>query len=145
MMPRRLVPVGAAALLAVLAGGCASSTSLHFRCEPQINESLLLTVDLVEISDAEMAPIRQSGDQWFYSDLRRQLAPRTRTVAVQGGCDTTVELPSRKGYAVLAVISDYKSGGAAVGNMQFLEKDQWQGKSLRVQVGNAALTVQGGR
>jgi len=125
--------------------GCASSTSLHFRCDPAINEGLLLTVDLVEISEAEVAQVRQAGDQWFYSDLRRQLEPRTRTVAVAGGCDTTVKLPVRKGYDTLAVISDYKSGGAATGAMQFRPKSEWQGKELTVKVGGSVLTIQGGR
>jgi len=124
--------------------GCASSTSLHFRCDPAINEGLLLTVDLVEVSEAEVAQVRQAGDQWFYSDLRRQLEPRTRTVAVAGGCDTTVQLPRRKGYDTLAVISDYKSSGASTGSMLFRPKSEWQGKSLTVKVGGSVLTIQGG-
>jgi hypothetical protein len=131
--------------LAALAVGCASSSTLRFRCEPQINEGLLLTVDLVQVNEAEIAQIRQAGDQWFYSDLRRQLEPRTRTVAVEGGCDTKVSLQPRKGYDTLAVISDYKSGGNAAGNMQFRPKEQWKGKMLDVRVGGAVLTIQGGR
>ncbi|HEV7517144.1 MAG TPA: hypothetical protein VGR07_12655 [Thermoanaerobaculia bacterium] len=135
------------ASVAVLAGltGCASSTSLHFRCDPAINEGLLLTVDLVEVSEAEVAQVRQAGDQWFYSDLRRQLEPRTRTVAVAGGCDTTVKLAVRKGYDTLAVISDYKSSGAATGSMLFRPKSEWQGKALTVKVGGTLLTIEGGR
>jgi hypothetical protein len=138
--------LGLAALFAALLGlaGCASGTSLHFRCDPSINEGLLLTVDLVQVNEAEVAQIRQAGDQWFYSDLRRQLEPRTRTVAVQGGCDTTVQLTPRKGYDTLAVISDYKSSGAATGSMQFRQKKEWQGKDLAVKVGGSVLTVQGG-
>lgn len=138
---------GVAPLLATLAllAGCASPASLHFRCEPQINEGLLLTVDLVAVNDAEIAQIRQAGDQWFYSDLRRQLEPRTRTVAVQGGCDTTVKLPPRKGYDTLAIVADFKSGSGSGGNMQFRQKPQWAGKTLQLRVQGNALTVQEGR
>lgn len=137
----------AAALLALglAAGGCASSSTLRFRCDKQINGGLLLTNDLVQVNDAEVAQIRQAGDQWFYSDLRRQLEPRTRTVAVEGGCDTTVTVEPRKGYDTLAVISDYKAGGGPNGNMQFLTKEQWKGKTLTVQVGDSVLTIRGGK
>jgi hypothetical protein len=132
-------------LLVLAAGGCASSSTLRFRCEPQINEALLLTIDLIQVNEAEIVQIRQTGDQWFYSELRRQLEPRTRTVAVEGGCDTKVSLTPRKGYDALAVISDYKSGGSSAGNMQFRSKEQWKGKTLDVKVGNSVLTIQGGR
>jgi hypothetical protein len=131
--------------LLVAAGGCASSSTLHFRCEKQINEGLLLTVDLIQVNEAEIAQIRQAGDQWFYSDLRRQLEPRTRTVAVEGGCDTKVDLVPRKGYDTLAVISDYKAGGSTAGSMQFRPKEAWKGKTLDVQVGNSVLTIRGGK
>jgi hypothetical protein len=142
----RLLLALAVASLAGLAGltGCASSTSLHFRCDPTINEGLLLTVDLVQVNDAEVAAVRQAGDQWFYSDLRRQLEPRTRTVAVAGNCDTTIQLPPKKGYDTLAILSDYKSSGASTGSMLFRGKKDWQGKSLTVKVGGSVLTIQGG-
>jgi hypothetical protein len=133
-----------AALLTLLMG-CASPASLRFRCEPQINEGLLLTVDLIEVNDAEISQVRQAGDQWFYSDLRRQLEPRTRTVAVQGGCDTTVKLPARKGYDTLAIVADFKSGSGSGGNMQFRQKPEWVGKSLQLRVQGNVLIVQEGR
>lgn len=129
----------------LLVAGCASPSTLKFRCDPQINDGLLLTVDLVMVNEAEVAQIRQTGDQWFYSDLRRQLEPRTRTVAVEGGCDTAVKLTPRKGYDTLAVISDYKSGSGSAGNMQFRQKPEWQGRTLQVKVQDAVLSIQGGR
>jgi hypothetical protein len=135
---------GGAALLAVLAG-CASSTSLRFRCDPEINEGLLLTVDLVQVNESEVPQIRQAGDQWFYSDLRRQLEPRTRTVAVQGGCDTTVKLESRKGYDTLAILSDFKSGSGSTSSVQFRQKAEWQGKSLQLRIQGSTLIIQEGR
>jgi hypothetical protein len=135
------------ALLAMLAllAGCASPASLHFRCEPQINEGLLLTVDLIQVNDAEAPQVRQAGDQWFYSDLRRQLEPRTHTVAVQGGCDTTVQIPPRKGYDTLAIVADFKSGSGAGGNLQFRSKKDWDGKKLLLRVQGNALIVQEGK
>lgn len=145
MKTSRHLLAGVAALLAALATGCASSSNLRFRCEPQINDGLLLTMDFVQVNEAEVAQIRQTGDQWFYSDLRRQLEPRTRTVAVEGGCDTSVRLAPRKGYDTLAVISDYKSSGSSTGNMKFLQKAEWKGKTLQVRVGATNVTITGGR
>lgn len=149
MKIRHRAGTGGLALLALLAAGCASSSNLHFRCEPAINDGLLLTTDVIQIQESEIAQIRQAGDQWFYSDLRRQLEPRTRTVAVEGGCDTSVQIAPRKGYDMLAVVSDYKSGGSSTGgstgNMQFLRKEEWKGKKLQVRVGASTLTIQGGR
>ena len=142
--PFRATP-GVVILLAALAAGCASPSAFRFRCEPEINEGLLLTVDLVQVNDSEIAPIRQTGDEWFYSDLRRQLEPRTRTVAVQGGCDTTVKIAPQKGYDTLAIISDFKSGTGSAGNMQFRPKAQWKGKTLQVRVQGSLLTIQEGR
>jgi len=136
---------GALVLLAALTAGCASPSAFRFRCDPEINESLLLTVDLVQVKDSEIPQIRETGDQWFYSDLRRQLEPRTRTVAVQGGCDTTVKLAPQKGYDTLAVISDFKSGTGSSGNMQFRPKAAWKGKKLQVRVQGSLLTLQEGR
>jgi hypothetical protein len=131
----------------LLASGCASSASVSFHCDPRINDGLLLTVDLVQIADAEMPQIKQAGDQWFYSDLRRQLEPRTKTVAVAGGCAKEVQLEPRKGYDTLAVIADYKSAGGDTsrGSIQFLPKAAWRGKTLRVQVHDTMLNVEQGR
>lgn len=138
--------IGAAALLAGLLAGCASPATFQFTCTPDINDGLLLTVDLVQVDEAEAAQIRQLGEQWFYSDLRRQLAPRLSTVAVEGGCNTTAKITAQKGYETLAIVSDYKGGGAgASGNVQTRGKGQWKGKKLQVQVGSASLTVVGGR
>jgi hypothetical protein len=136
--------LGVATLVALLAG-CASPATLRFQCDPEINEGLLLTVDLVQVSESEVPQIQQAGDQWFYSDLRRQLEPRTRTVAVQGGCDTAVKLPARKGYDTLAIIADFKSGTGSTSNMQFRRKPEWTGKRLRLHLQGSTLTIQEGR
>lgn len=134
------------ALLAVptlLLAGCSSTTQLHFACDPQVNGGLLLTIDLVEVNQAEAQQIRQVGDQWFYSDLRRQLGLRTRTIAVRGGCAESVDLQRQKGYDILAVISDYQfaTSDTSKGHMQFFSKDQWLGKKLVVDIHDTYLTV----
>ena len=134
------------ALLAVptlLLAGCSSTTRLKFACDPQVNGGLLLTIDLVEVNQAEAEQIRQIGDQWFYSDLRRQLGLRTRTIAVRGGCAESVELRRQKGYDVLVVISDYQFAAAdtSKGHMQVFTKDQWRGKKLLVGIHDTYLTV----
>lgn len=146
--PARLAAVCAVAvaLVAGILAGCASPATFRFNCTPEINDGLLLTVDLVQVDEAEAGQIRQLGEQWFYSDLRRQLAPRVSTVAVEGGCNTTTKITAQKGYEILAIVSDYKGGGAgASGNVQTRGKGQWKGKKIDVQVGSASLTVAGGR
>jgi len=139
----RLLTIGAClAALAVLSG-CASSTSLAFRCDPKVNGGLLLTVDLIQVNEPEAQQIRQVGDQWFYSDLRRQLELRTRTIAVKGGCAETVVLPQIKRYDILAVVADYQfeSADRTKGHLQFFTKPEWKGKKLEIEVHDTYVTL----
>jgi hypothetical protein len=152
-----LACAAAVTVLATMSLGCASSSTAHFVCDTRVNDGLLLTIDLIEVADEEAQQIRQTGDDWFYSDLRRQLAGRTKTIAVKGGCDQRVDLTQltakekvlrkKKGYGILAVIGDYQtSGGERLsGTMQFLDRDQWKGKTTLVRVHDAYLTVEGSR
>ncbi len=138
----------AAALLVLLtcfALGCSSQTAFQVVCDGRINDGLLLTIDLVQVSEEEAQQIRQVGKDWFYSDLRRQLQPRTRTVAVKGGCRETVGLAPRKGYKVLAIIADYQfeTTDPTRGHMAFRNKDEWHGKRLELAVHDTYLTVEG--
>lgn len=127
--------------VAVLASGCATQVVFNFECERMINDGLLLTIDVVQISDREEEEIRQVGDEWFYSDLRRQLGSRTKTVAVEGGCRDTVAMPKLKGYGRLAIIADYQFEGRQTrAQMEFMD---WQGKTMRVRVQNRYLTITG--
>lgn len=147
--------VGAALTLGAI--GCASSSTAHFVCDARVNDGLLLTIDLIEVADEEAQQIRQTGDDWFYSDLRRQLAGRTKTIAVKGGCDERIDLTvltakekvlrKKKGYGILAVIGDYQTrGGERIsGSMQFLDREQWKGKTTLVRVHDAYLTIEGSR
>ena len=126
-------------LVAALMTGCATSSTLRFDCERTINDGLLLTIDVVQITDQEEEEIRQVGDDWFYSDLRRQLGARTQTVGAEGGCRETVVLRPLKGYDRLAVIADYQFEGRQTrAQMEFRD---WEGTTLRVRVGNRHLTI----
>ena len=138
--PYRLVPL---LILLALSVGCASSSTFQFGCDNPINDGLLLTVDLVQIDDAEERQIREVGEDWFYSDLRRQLGARTRTITVEGGCRQTVTVPLIKDYERLAVIADYQFEGRdrRKGQIEFLGKNAWRGKKLTVRVLNTYLIV----
>lgn len=133
------------ALVVAVSGlvSCSSSTSLQFTCDPRVNGGLLLTVDLVQVNEAEAQQIRQSGEQWFYSDLRRQLELRTRTIAFKGGCTERVVLSPVKRHDILAVIADYQfeSADRTKGHMQFFTKPEWKGKKLDVDVHDTYVVV----
>ncbi len=127
----------------VLVTGCASQATFRFDCEREVNGGLLLTIDVVQIDDREEQEIRQAGDQWFYSDLRRQLGARVKTVAVEGGCRETVSVAPIKGYDRVAIIADYQfegQGGTKV-QMEFRGKQDWRGKTLSVRVRDRYLTL----
>jgi hypothetical protein len=156
-----LGPVARAALPAVmltalgLASGCATTATVRFSCDRQINEGLLLTVDVVQVDEREAQEILRIGDDWFYSDLRRQLSPRTTTISVETpsdavavrACDRTVSVSPRKGYDTLLVIADYKGVGSDSGqrHLELIEKPQWKGGTVRVALRDSYLTVIGGR
>ena len=143
---RRVLPAfGVALVLAFASQGCSSQATFRFACEPgtEINGGLLLTIDVVVVDDAEERQIRQLGDDWFYSDLRRALGSRKDTVGVEAGCRETVVVPHIKGYERLAVIADYQYEGRGQGKsqMEFYGKDAWQGKTLRVRIFDRYLTI----
>lgn len=132
-------------LLAALTLGCSSQTTFQVVCDGRINNGLLLTIDLVQVSEEEAQQIRQEGKDWFYSDLRRQLQPRTRTIAVRGGCRESVGLSPQKGYKVLAIVADYQfeTTDPTRGHMEFRNKDEWHGKRLELAVHDTYLTIEG--
>jgi hypothetical protein len=134
-------------LVAVALAGCSSTTTVAFRCDAVVNEGLLLTIDLVQVNEGEAAQIRQEGARWFYSPLRQQLALRTRTLAVKGGCIQSASLTPQKGYDILAIIADYRTAPSdrVEGLMQFRTRKEWKGQSLEVLVRSAYLTVQEAR
>lgn len=139
----RVLPIGACFVAVAALSGCSSSTSLAFKCDPKVNGGLLLTVDLVQVNEPEAQQIRQVGDQWFYSDVRRQLELRTRTIAVKGGCAETVVLPQIKRYDILAVVADYQfeSADRTKGHLQFFTKPEWKGRKLEIEVHDTYVTL----
>lgn len=134
---RRLLVVAAIVLVGGLAA-CSSTSRVQVRCDPTINEGLLLTVDLVQVNDDEARQIQQTGDQWFYSDLRRQLSLRTKTVAVEGGCSEKIELTRSKRHDILAVVADYHGST----QMIFKTKKEWLGKTLELDLHDTHLTLE---
>jgi hypothetical protein len=137
---RRWSLAAACSLLIGALGACSSTSRIEVRCDPSINEGLLLTVDLVQVSDEEARQIQQTGDQWFYSDLRRQLALRTKTIAVEGGCSQKVELTRHKHHDILAVIADYHGST----QMVFKGKKEWLGRTLDLGLHDTHLTIEEG-
>jgi len=80
--PTRFLKAAAvlAAVAALFATGCGSGTStLKFRCDRDVNGGILLTVDAVRASEAEVERIRALGEKWFYDSLRESLRDRTKT------------------------------------------------------------------
>jgi len=142
---RALVRLLVAALLALAATGCTTNATFNFEAEAQINDDLLLTIDLVQITDSEEQQIRDLGDEWFYSDLRRRLGSRTRTVTLEGSDRKTVTIvpdKSCKECTRLVIIADYQfEGRDQKAQMEFRSKDAWRGKTLRVQVFDRYLSV----
>ncbi len=134
--------LGAAVVLGTV--GCASQTVVRFLCDSRVNDGVLLTIDLIQVNESEAAQIRQAGGKWFYSPLRPQLAMRTKTIAVKGGCAETVELAkAQKGYDILAIVAEYQTAPTdrGEGNMIFRTKKDWQGEKLLVSVRDTYLSV----
>jgi len=141
---RRILTVAIGAALVLLTAGCASQSVVRFLCDSRVNDGVLLTIDLIQVNESEAAQIRQVGSKWFYSPLRPQLALRTKTIAVKGGCAETVELAKpKKGYDILAIVAEYQTATSdrPEGNMVFRMKKDWQGERLLVAVRDAYLSV----
>jgi hypothetical protein len=141
---RRLLLLACAATLVLGSVGCASQSMVRFLCDSQVNGGVLLTIDLIQVNEAEAAQIRQAGSRWFYSPLRPQLALRTKTIAVKGGCAESVELAKpQKGYDILAIVAEYQTATSErlEGNTVFRMKKDWQGEKLLVSVRDTYLSV----
>lgn len=140
---RALQTIVCAALI-VTASACASHSVVRFLCDSRVNDGVLLTIDLIQVNESEAAQIRQAGSKWFYSPLRPQLALRTKTIAVKGGCSETVELAKpQKGYDILAIVAEYQTATTdrPEGNMVFRMKKDWQGERLLVSVRDTYVSV----
>ncbi len=141
-------PLAILIFLALVTQGCSTSGTFNFTAEPRINNGLLLTIDMVLISESEEQQIRDLGDEWFYSDLRRRLGSRTRTVTLEGGDRRTVTLVPDKGCKEctrLGIIADYKyEGRDQKVQMEFRSKESWKGQTLQIRVFDRHLEIRRG-
>ena len=74
-----------------------SQTTIFVTCDGRVNDGVLLTLDFVQVNDAEAREINGLvGAEWFYSDLRNSLKLRTETITVSGNCETQLPLLFKK-------------------------------------------------
>ena len=143
---RRLGPAALAAL-ALLAGGCASSSSLHFRCDSPINGGLLLTVDVVRATEEQARAIERLGEKWFYDPMRDSMRDHTTTVTfptkdATGQCERTLSIKAEGKEKFLVIIADYKyQSPDASRQLVSLPRDRWNGKTLDIAVHDRELAL----
>jgi hypothetical protein len=131
----------------ILAFGCASQSRATFMCDRQVNGGNVLTIDLIEVADEEIREIQSAGYDWFYSDLRRQLGHRIKTITVEGSCNRTIDLTKltikekvlrkKKGYGTLAIIAEFRE--RRDGYQLFINRSEWKGKSIVLRVHDGFL------
>ena len=143
--PPRLAAILLAIAGAALSSGCSSTTTVDFRCGPEINGGTLLTVDVVRTSESEVERIRALAEKWFYDPLRESLRDRTRTATFsqgEGKCDKELSFTSAKQDKFLVIIADYRFQTADPGRyLVALPKDKWKGKTIHVQVRDRDFTI----
>jgi len=135
-----------AAVAALFATGCGSGTStLKFRCDRDVNGGILLTVDAVRASEAEVERIRALGEKWFYDSLRESLRDRTKTATFSQGdarCDKEVQIPVRKEDKFLVLIADYRFQSPDPGRyLVVMPKDRWKKKTISIQIHDREFNV----
>jgi hypothetical protein len=133
--------------LLLAAARCASSSSLHFRCDSPINGGLLLTVDIVRANEAQARQIEALGEKWFYDPLRDSLRDRTTTVTfptkdASGLCERQVSIQAEGKDKYLVIIADYKyQSPDASRQLVALPRERWKGKTLDIAVHDRELSV----
>lgn len=148
-LPPNLLLKAAAALAgaaALFATGCGTGTStLRFRCDRDVNGGILLTVDAVRASEAEVERIRALGEKWFYDSLRESLRDRTKTATFSQGdarCDKEVQIPVRKEDKFLVLIADYRFQSPDPGRyLVVMPKDRWKKKTISIQIHDREFNV----
>ncbi len=144
---RPLLALLAPALLLAGALRCASSSSLHFRCDSPINGGLLLTVDIVRANEAQARQIEALGEKWFYDPLRDTLRDRTTTVTfptrdASGTCERQVSVKAEGKEKYLVIIADYKYRSPDTSRqIVALPRERWKGKTLDIAVHDRELSV----
>jgi predicted component of type VI protein secretion system len=145
--PRRSRRLAAAAVALAGVVGCASSSSLHFRCDNPINGGLLLTVDVVRATEAQARQIETLGEKWFYDPMRDGLRDHTTTVTFptkdsSGMCERSVSVKAEGKEKYLVIIADYKyQSPDASRQIVSLPKERWSGKTLDIAVHDRELSV----
>ncbi len=146
----RLLPLAAPLLVltTLLGTGCSSIGTVQFRCDPQINGGLLLTVDVVRADETQTQQIRQLGEKWFYDPMRESLRDRISTVTfpVEGSalCERVVEIPVPKEKLVkyLVIIADYKyQNPDPTKQLVVLPREKWAGQKVKIGVHDKDLSV----
>lgn len=144
---RPLLALLAPPLMLAGALGCASSSSLHFRCDSPINGGLLLTVDIVRANEAQARQIETLGEKWFYDTLRDNLRDRTTTVTFptrddSGTCERQVSVKAEGKEKYLVIIADYKYRSPDTSRqIVALPRERWKGKTLDIAVHDRELSV----
>lgn len=148
--PCRLPRVFGSLLLPALvlsAWGCASSSTLDFRCDSPINGGLLLTVDIVRANEAQARQIEALGEKWFYDPMRDTLRDHTTTVTfptkdASGLCERHLSIKAEGKDKFLVIIADYKyQSPDASRQLVALPSDRWKGKTLDIAVHDRELSV----
>jgi hypothetical protein len=140
-------PVAAALALVFAAVGCASSSSLHFRCDSAINGGLLLTVDVVRATEDQARQIEKLGERWFYDPLRESLRDHMTTVTfptkdATGSCERSLAVKAQGKEKYLVIVADYKyQSPDASRQLVSLPKERWSGKTLDIAVHDRELAV----
>lgn len=115
---RRFCFFGALAVLPLLASACAGTKqiktdTIHFRCDSDFNEGLMLPVDLVYVSDPEtMGTITAiSPDEWFDSPTREQWPHKQSMSLSSSNIRKTVDvrLEKPKKAVAIVIVADYRS------------------------------------
>ena len=141
----RLAAMVLAVAAAAFSQGCSSTTTVAFRCGPEINGGTLLTVDVVQSTESEVERIRALAEKWFYDPLRESLRDRTRTATFsqqEGRCDKELTFTSAKQAKFLIIIADYRFQTADTGRyLVALPPDKWRGKTIQVQVRDRDFSI----
>lgn len=142
--PRLLTTAFALASL-VLVTGCSSLSTVDFRCDPQVNGGLALTIDVVRATEAETQQIRSLGEKWFYDRMREGLRDRLETVTftVDGSKERTVQIPKvGKDDKYLCVVADYKfQNPDPTKHVVVLPREKWLGQKVKIAVRDRELVV----
>jgi hypothetical protein len=145
MAKTRLLTSAFALASLVLLNACSSLSSVDFRCDPQVNGGLALTIDVVRATEAETQQIRSLGEKWFYDRMREGLRDRLETVTftADGSKERTVTVSKvGKDDKYLCVVADYKfQNPDPTKHVVVLPREKWLGQKVKIAVRDRELVV----